>query len=252
MYHLLYNMLRVARLTNIPPFRETQCRACGGRPIRGSRTVCITCGMTDPVNLCDKVQCLTMPVYHNRTFPHRPSHDILKLRTAIHPILEYKETYCSAQSASEKLRQIFADLPSRGSGKGGKQPVPQCVMCHGYVRFLPCWYCIECEGTSSRLRTLPVRSRVTLDIPGNVYICVSCEAKYGGITVGDHQDSHAIVQCQHTKSPVDLECEPSMAHYSCMNERRQPIDEFLHHPLKAAGALGSKAAASLQNACVHA
>ena len=91
--------------------REIQCRVCRVGPIRGSRILCITCGMSDPVNLCDKEQCLTTPVYHNRAFLHSPSHDIIKLPTAIHPIREYKETYRSAQSASEKLRQTFADLP---------------------------------------------------------------------------------------------------------------------------------------------
>ncbi|KAM5542287.1 hypothetical protein V8D89_004160 [Ganoderma adspersum] len=215
-----------ARLFNIfiAQDLEIQCRVCGGDPIRGSRILCITCRMADPVNLCDKSQCLNTAVYHNCAFPHRASHNILKLHTAIHPIHEYMEIYCTAQSASERLHQIFTNLPSQRGQKFGKQ-LPQYVVCHGY-------YCIQCEG--------------------NVYICVACEAKYGSITVGHHQDSHTIVQCQYIQSTMDVDCEHSAGHYSCMNERRQPIDEFLHHPLKAASALGSRATASLQYACVHA
>ena len=256
--YLPWDVLHLADQFHGAPHREIQCRVCREDPIRGTRILCITCGMTDPINLCDKERCLTTvtPAAHNRAFLHSPSHDILKLRTSIHPIREYGEVYRAAQSATERLRQIFADLPStsRGSRKSeSSMQFPQCVSCHGSVKSLPCWYCIECEGMSSSILAVPVR-RLTPDAPESIYICVLCEAKYGGITSGNHQDSHALVQCQYIQTPTGVECEHSSGGHLCKNknERRQPIDEFLHHPLKAAGALGSKAAASLQNACVHA
>ena len=50
-----------------------------------------------------------------------------------------------------------------------------------------------------------------------------------------HEHMHAamtkrpIVQCQYMQSPMDVDCENSVGHYSCMNGRKLPIDESLHH-----------------------
>ena len=107
--------------------------------------------MKTTVDLCDKEQCLNseirLDVRDDLTSPHLPSHDILKLRTAIHPYREYGEVYRTAQSALKTVRQRFADLASsdgQGEGGAGNEP-PKCVKCSERTS-PPCWYCIECEG----------------------------------------------------------------------------------------------------------
>ena len=113
--------------------------------------------MKDSVDLCDKKRCLTLvaglEVRDDCLSPHLPSHDVLKLRTAIHPFREFGEVYRKAQSAVKTVRGIFADLAIEGERRrAGKQP-PKCVKCHQIVT-LPCWYCAECRGVSPRLRSL--------------------------------------------------------------------------------------------------
>ncbi len=93
-------------------------------------------------------------------------------------------------------------------------------------------------------------------------MCVSCDAKYGGITAGKHNDTHALVQCRslqcpmdaESKHPVELNPHPHMSSLEEMvtsiNERVQQIDEFLQHPVKAARALGAKSTTLLPG-CVH-
>ena len=152
---VLFSPVAFAWLTRLIR-REIYCDVCGDSNLRGSRIICVSCGMKTTVDLCDKEQCLTsevrLDVRDDLTSPHLPSHDILKLRTAIHPYREYGGVYRTAQSALKTVRQRFADLASSdGQSEGGESEnkAPQCVKC-GERTSPPCWYCIECEGESLR------------------------------------------------------------------------------------------------------
>ncbi|KAI1785580.1 hypothetical protein LXA43DRAFT_1037408 [Ganoderma leucocontextum] len=188
----LYQIFRDLRQRSIPVHWEIYCDVCRDVNIRGSRIVCVSCGMKTTVDLCDKEECLMseirLDVRDDLTSPHLPSHDILKLRAAIHPYREYGEVYRTAQFALKTVRQIFADLASSdgpSEGAVGKQP-PKCIKC-GECTSPPCWYCIECEE--------------------NAFVCVSCDAKHGGITAGEHKKTHALVRCQSINANVDAESE---------------------------------------------
>ncbi len=94
---------------------------------------------------------------------------------------------------------------------------------------------------------------------GNVFVCVPCDAKHGGITVRKHKDTHALVRCQppmevesahaghcgHTGAPKEKGTSPDG------DEQPQHVDSFFLHPVKAARALGGRIVASVQE-CVHA
>ncbi|PIL29978.1 hypothetical protein GSI_07889 [Ganoderma sinense ZZ0214-1] len=218
--------------------RDVECKSCGEHPIRGSRILCITCGLVDSVSLCSRKRCLTAvvppDVHHHCALPHNPSHDILKLPVAIHPILECADVYRKARSAAKTVRQLFAELqPSQA------RRAPQCVHCRKPVS-LPCWYCIECEG--------------------DVFVCVSCDTKHDGVTVRTHKDSHALVRCQplvdaepeHAAGEIHVRAIPlEKVTPPDRDEEQQHMDSFFLHPVKAARAVGAKIIASVQE-CVHA
>lgn len=106
--------------------------------------------MKDSVDFCDNQRCLNLVLgveaNDDCASPHLPSHDILKLRTAIHPYREFGEVYRAAQSALKRVRGMFADLaPQGGRVRDARAPLPQCLKCSSPVS-LPCWYCVECKG----------------------------------------------------------------------------------------------------------
>ena len=152
----IFHMLPAFGSLTIARRREIYCDVCGEVNIQGSRIICVSCGMKTTVDLCSKEECLAsevgLDVRDDLTSPHLPSHDILKLRTAIHPYREYGQVYRTAQAALKSVRQRFADLPSsegQGEVEEGKE-APTCVKCRERTS-LPCWYCIECEGVSINL-----------------------------------------------------------------------------------------------------
>ncbi|KAI1785577.1 hypothetical protein LXA43DRAFT_899476 [Ganoderma leucocontextum] len=191
--------------------------------IRGTRVICLSCGVkSSPVDLCDKNECLTsevgLDIRDDLTSPHLPSHDIFKTHTAIQ-VCEFREVYRSAQDALKSVRQIFATMEffntlARDAGVDNWT----CVKCVGCSQptSLPCWCCIECEDS--------------------VFICVSCDAKHGGITVGEHKKTHALVRCQSLYT-IDAESKRALQLHARINtlegkltsldERLQNIEDLL-------------------------
>ena len=39
-------------------------------------------------------------------------------------------------------------------------------------------------------------------MPEGTFVCVSCDAKHGGITVGEHKKAHALIRCQPLRQSV--------------------------------------------------
>ncbi|TBU21891.1 hypothetical protein BD311DRAFT_869699 [Dichomitus squalens] len=179
----LYQIFRDMRERSIPVHFLIWCDACGDG-IKGGRIVCLSCGMKDSIDLCDKEKCSASEVRReDLTSPHLPSHDILKLRAAIHPFREFGKVYRDAQEALKMAREFFAEAANSDEGAEGEQP--QCVQCRDRVT-LPCWLCIECEE--------------------RVFVCASCDSKQRlGITVGKHKRTHALVRCQPPEASVDAE-----------------------------------------------
>ncbi|PIL29961.1 hypothetical protein GSI_07872 [Ganoderma sinense ZZ0214-1] len=187
----LYQIFRDLRERSIPVHWVIYCDVCGDANIRGSRIICVSCGMKTTVDLCSKEECLMsevrLDVRDDLTSPHLPTHDLLKLRTAIHPLREYGQVYRTAQFALKAVRQRFAHLASSEESESeGEEKPPTCVKC-GERTSPPCWYCIECDE--------------------DVFVCVSCDTKHGGITTGEHKKTHALVRCQSVDVHVDAESE---------------------------------------------
>lgn len=181
----------------------------------GSRIVCLSCGMKTTVDLCGKEECIAsnmmLDVCGNLISPHLPSHDIMKLRTTIHPYYEYRQVYRGAPAALKRVRQLFADLESYDVQKDGddegstRNRNPECIIC-GERTSLPCWYCIECEGASpdSGCSSDPL---LTPQLVEDVFVCVSCDDRYGGVTRGNpkHRSIHTLVCCRSPHTHQDTE-----------------------------------------------
>ena len=110
--------------------------------------------MKTTIDLCDKESCLGSEIgldaRDDLTSPHLPSHEVFKMRRAIHPFREFGEVYRAAQLALKTARQVLSEaaVTSQHAQGDTEHPSPQCVKCGERVS-IPCWYCIECEGTPS-------------------------------------------------------------------------------------------------------
>lgn len=148
------------------------CDVCSS-PIRGGRVMCLSCGTKTTIDLCDKPDCCNkevgLDVRDDLTSPHLPTHDLFKVRTAIHPIREFGQAHRAALLALKAARQMLssardAEQLSRDGQKteheapptvGGDDMVsprsqdtihmPTCSRCSDRIH-PPCWYCIECKG----------------------------------------------------------------------------------------------------------
>ena len=113
--------------------------------------MCLSCGMKSTIDLCDKESCFTSEVgldtRDDLTSPHLPSHDVFKIRAAIHPFREFGEVYRTAQGALKMVRELFSELASSEQDREGgvETQRPRCVNCRDRVS-PPCWFCIECDG----------------------------------------------------------------------------------------------------------
>ena len=179
----------VARRAHDGPHPSAECDVCHER-LYGSRTCCIECGSGFTFDFCNKPACLETTVKRDDVkSPHLPTHDLVKMRTAI---MHYREIgkilrrseagltrarailrKASAASAdtdtageddthnavdpAERAAQLLLETalahPTEpGRDKPEKAPDLTCVSCSEPVA-LPCWYCIDCPGTSSSLRS---------------------------------------------------------------------------------------------------
>ena len=136
--------------------------------------MCLSCGIKTTIDLCDKESCFTsevgLDVRDDLTTPHLPSHDVFKIRRAIHPFRELGEVCQTAQDALKRVRGLLSGLKEsdqRGQGSAESQ-WPRCVNCRGRVSS-PCWFCIECKGKPRRTSNVQHTSELC---PQNPLSCV--------------------------------------------------------------------------------
>ncbi|RPD55866.1 hypothetical protein L227DRAFT_579346 [Lentinus tigrinus ALCF2SS1-6] len=207
------------------------CDVCDG-PIRGGRVMCLSCGTQTTIDLCDKPECcdkeVGTDVRDDLTSPHLPTHDLFKVRTAIHPFREFGHAHRAALLALKTARQTLSDAwdaerrsqdmraaqhstPGEAdddTAAAGVKPenipvVPTCSRCGDRIG-TPCWYCIECEDDDA------------------TFICVACDIKYGGFTVRQHRSTHALVKVQSLEPP-----DPSASERAAADARMTTIETSL-------------------------
>ena len=125
--------------------------------------MCLSCGVTFTIDLCDKPECYTAVVgtdiRDDLTTPHLPSHDMFKVRTAIQPFREFGSAHKAAMEALKMARKILEDGTVPDSSSADTKPDEKiatesaelqrrpatCAKC-GVEVSRPCWYCIDCPG----------------------------------------------------------------------------------------------------------
>ncbi|KAI0757704.1 hypothetical protein C8Q80DRAFT_1216217 [Daedaleopsis nitida] len=176
----LYQIFKDMRERSITVHFDVGCDVCQAE-IRGG-------GSCTTIDLCDKPECYTQKVEPETradlTSPHTPSHDLFKVRTAIHQIREFGAAHRAAQSALKSARQIFANIENSTASESGGEGVPvnqkpTCIKCGEQVT-QPCWYCIECKASEE----------------ADVFICNACDTKHSGFTPNKHKAVHALVRVQ--------------------------------------------------------
>ncbi|GJJ12736.1 hypothetical protein Clacol_006981 [Clathrus columnatus] len=132
------------------------CDNCSGM-IGGPRVICLVCQAKDSwnsVDLCEDPECLLTKVTRSDLpRPHLPTHDMLKIRRALH-IRNVGNRERQAQRALNACRK-YMDERKWCQGKEDDDH-PTCVLCHDKVT-IPCWYCVDCED--------------------DTFICDSCDQK---------------------------------------------------------------------------
>ncbi len=125
--------------------------------------MCLSCGVKSTVDLCDKPECCAQEIgtdlRDDLVTPHLPSHDVFKVRAAIHPFMEFGTAHRAAMEALKTARKIMEDagdhqpLSARTEAVAAteiqpEQPrkSPKCAKCGDPVS-QPCWYCVDCRGT---------------------------------------------------------------------------------------------------------
>ena len=183
------------------------------------------CGTHDTFDFCDEPACVRAVIKkrEDTVTPHRPTHDMLKLRTVI--IFEREiggilrratESLKGANSLLEQTAKAAEERQGRVDESNGERQEPvttesddssndlndlRCISCSELVAH-PCWYCVDCPGMST---TCPVPFRVgsLRAEDAKTFICQSCEDREKGVTKGDHQATHTLVRC--LKPRVDEE-----------------------------------------------
>ena len=137
--------------------------------ISGARVICLDChALRDTLDLCEKADCLAAVIGPDRRVdlptPHLPSHRLLKVRKVIHRHREFGGTYRAAHDALLRAEEALSDASAAEGEQGLNESVEgthypetraerivgrelSCIGCRARVSS-PCWYCIECEGTS--------------------------------------------------------------------------------------------------------
>ncbi|KAI0683773.1 hypothetical protein C8T65DRAFT_749288 [Cerioporus squamosus] len=194
----LYQIFLDVRMRSVPDHFMISCDACG-RHIRGGRVMCLSCGTTDTIDLCDKPECCAKvvgtDVRDDLVTPHLPSHDMFKVRIALHSIREFGPAHRAATEALKVARKILEDTVEHdpSSAKPDAQAAtetqpepprkpPSCVKCGDQVS-QPCWFCIDCKDSSP-------------ESGGGIFICTACDIKHGGFAADKHKATHALVRVQ--------------------------------------------------------
>ncbi|KAI0666566.1 hypothetical protein C8Q78DRAFT_1107669 [Trametes maxima] len=197
------------------PSHLADCDACGER-IYGARLMCLKCGNRWTLDFCDKPSCLeAIKTRDDVPEAHLPTHDFVKVRRAFHQYREIGKILRLSDAGLERARKQLAKAAARPQQDGivdagktentGKTKAlgrlreklsrsdsegdvgfvsPTCISCSAIVAY-PCWYCINCPAEQ------------------NIYICQDCDEMKGGITVGEHQESHSLVRCTPEKADDD-------------------------------------------------
>lgn len=120
--------------------------------IYGTRVVCLDCGSKNTLDFCDKPDCIgcTINTNDNITSPHLPTHGLVKLRASIIHSREIGNVLRNAEAGIDHAEKIFQEQREEKDRSGGTKTATD-VTCLRCDRILsqPCWYCIDCPGTSS-------------------------------------------------------------------------------------------------------
>ncbi|TBU55048.1 hypothetical protein BD310DRAFT_934540 [Dichomitus squalens] len=190
------------------------CDHCG-EPILGTRIVCMECGSRFTFDFCDKLACVgcTIKTRDDFTTPHLPTHDFVKIRTAILHYREIGKVLRSAKAGLERAKRLLEEAKQRkdeeseeddkdeptnlpetkvvpaplrrvtttmstDSASEGEVVVPRCIKCAAVVS-MPCLYCIDCPETV------------------NAFICSECDEQHAGFFHDEHHlATHNLVVCK--------------------------------------------------------
>ncbi|KAI0661089.1 hypothetical protein C8Q70DRAFT_911215 [Cubamyces menziesii] len=188
------------------PTHFARCDACR-ELIRGARLICIDCRGKDTLDLCDKPACReATKTREDLTQPHLPTHAFAKARRVLNHIRDYGKLIRLSDAGLERARQLLdgaarareatgdskiaqsktetksaggsrEEADTMGSGTSTTVTQPVCVSCSSKVSY-PCWYCVDCPADA------------------NIFVCNNCDEKNGGITVGEHLNTHSLVSCK--------------------------------------------------------
>ncbi|RPD59328.1 hypothetical protein L226DRAFT_314748 [Lentinus tigrinus ALCF2SS1-7] len=225
----LYQIFLDLRRRSVPDHFIVGCDACDSQ-IRGGRVMCLSCGIKFTVDLCDKPECCAAVIgtdaRDDLATPHLPSHDMFKVRTAIHPIREFGPAHEAAMKALKVARKILEDAiqPEEESSEANaktttavtEQPQkrPICAKCGGVVS-QPCWYCIECRDPNA-------------ESCAGIFICDACDTKYGGFAANEHKAWHGLVKVQ-VQSSADVATSERAFFDACMNALEGNLKEMQHN-----------------------
>ena len=165
---------------------EIVCDYCD-ESIVGTRMVCMECGSRFTFDFCDKPACVgcTIKTRDDITSPHLPTHDFVKIRTAILHYREIGKVLRMAKAGLERAKKLLRTAEQAKNGDRGDDHgeedgpanlpekkvapaplrratttlsadpeseseaiIPRCLKCEAAVT-MPCLYCIDCPGASS-------------------------------------------------------------------------------------------------------
>ncbi|KAI0325467.1 hypothetical protein GY45DRAFT_1348843 [Cubamyces sp. BRFM 1775] len=204
------------RQRRLVPTHLAECDVCAVR-IRGARMICIQCRGKDTLDFCDKSACIEAnKTREDITQPHLPTHAFVKVRTVLDETRDIGKLLRMSDSGLERARKLLGssmqagtnestsandgielktetnlhapreEADAAGTGANAKVAALTCVSCSSGVSY-PCWYCIDCPADAS------------------TFVCVDCDEKNGGVTVGDHLDTHSLVTCKLKVAEDDAE-----------------------------------------------
>ncbi|KAI9068321.1 hypothetical protein FKP32DRAFT_1754486 [Trametes sanguinea] len=185
--------------------RVFYCDVCQER-MHGSHLICLTCrGPGHTVDICDKTACKEAVAFRDDLArPHQPFHDYLKVRRGIYYHREIGKLFRMSDAGLERARKLLTPVPTTKAAATSPEhqhagqvndeedasvlaSTPTCISCSSAVSY-PCWYCIDCPADAK------------------AFICAECDENKGGLTIGEHLETHSLVSC---KLQVAEETDPS-------------------------------------------
>ncbi|KAI0331154.1 hypothetical protein GY45DRAFT_1276344 [Cubamyces sp. BRFM 1775] len=208
------------------PTHLADCDNCAER-IHGARMICIQCRGKDTLDFCDKPACRDAnKTRDDITQPHVPTHAFVKVRTVLNQTRDIGKLLRMSDAGLERARKLLdssvqagtseptsenngtelktetkkvegprEEADAAGSGADTKVAALTCVSCSSEVSY-PCWYCIDCPGALREPSLFKDYANPELVVDANVFVCLVCDEKNGGMTVGDHLDTHSLVSCK--------------------------------------------------------